>query len=539
MTLETPTLLNNALDYLKKDLTVIPIRGWLYAKNYDDSKRPLIATWREWQDKKPTETIVRGWFDQKPNINIGLLTGPHYGLLVLDIDRQHGGYTSIQGKELPPTWVSMTKNGEQHFYKWDNRLKDVSTTLVKLMPGIDVRGKGGYVVAVPSKVYGEENLRYTWRPSHSPDDRELANPPEWFVEMLLERGAKDPETEFSNTPNLANTWFETVKNGVAEGENRHRAMTQLASFYMSRGLPEDDIILLMTTWNQKCQPPKEENEFLKKLDGFLENWRTGRYRSTYKPPVNKFISQSSSDFMNSGEAKIDWLVDGLIPMQSIGFLHGYGGLGKSWATLDLAIEIGRGGGKWLHEFPTNKGSVLYIDEESNPALLRYRYNKLLNGKGLTPDKVNVNFVSLQGLKLDDLNCVDAFKGLLVELHPSLVIYDPFVSCHSSNENSSGDMAKIRGVLKSLSSDCACSFLFIDHENKPSMTLQTAAQRQRGSSEKDALADYKLGLSKDEKGLLVEHSKTRWGLTHPPFGLEIVDLGSNKTFVRSVGSRENA
>lgn len=536
---ENKTLLEDALDYLKKDLTVIPIRGWAYGKNYDDSKRPLIATWREWQNKKPTESIIRGWFQQKPNINIGLLTGPHYGLLVLDIDRQHGGYGSIAGKELPNTWVSLTKNGEQHFYKWDNRLNDVSTTIVKLMPGIDVRGKGGYVVSVPSKVYGETSLCYTWKEGNAPNNLELANPPEWFVSMLLERGAKDPETEFANSPNLHNTWFENIKDGVAQGENRHKAMCQLTSFYMSRGIPDEDVILLMTNWNLKCQPPKEEGEFLKKLNSFLDNWREGKYKSNYKPPVSKFVAQSSSDFMNSGDTKINWLVEGLIPAQSIGFLHGYGGLGKSWATLDLAIEIGKGGGKWLKEFSANKGSVLYIDEESNPSLLRYRYNKLLNGKGLTSNQVNVNFVSLQGLKLDEENCVDAFKGLLVELHPSLVIYDPFVSCHSSNENSSQDMSKIRGVLKSLSNDCACGFLFIDHENKPSMTLQTAAQRQRGSSEKDALADYKLGLAKDEKGLIMEHSKTRWGLSHPTFGLEIIDIGDNKTMVRSTGIRENA
>lgn len=534
--METETLLEPAIEYLKLGLTCIPIRGWAYGRNYDDSKRPLLQTWREWQGKQPSELIVRDWFKQKPHINLGLLTGPYYDLLALDIDRQHGGYESIKGKHMPLTWINCTKNGEQHLYRWDPRLNNVSTTLVGLLPGIDTRGKGGYIVCPSSRIYGEETLRYEWRPGASPKDLELASPPDWLINALLERGAK--EIEFADAPEVQMSWFDEIKDGVAQGENRHKAMTKLASFYMSRGLPEEDVVTLMTLWNQKCQPPKDPIEFAQKLDDFLDNWRSGKYKSNYKDPASKLKAQSFGQFMSMGDTKINWLVENLIPEESLTFLYGYQGTGKSFMALDLAIEIGRGGGKWLGKFPVNGGKVLYVDEESHPTLLRTRYNQLLSAKGLVAGQVQMNIMSQTQVKLDNDDSVEALKGLLVELQPTLVMIDSFSTIHALNDNSTIDMGKMRDYLKSIMIDCKCGILFIDHEGQPSMIWKTAAQKQRGSAVKGDMADCKILLSLVEnKKLLVEHAKPRWGMRQDPFYIEIIDLMPGKTAVRYIGKAE--
>jgi RecA-family ATPase len=120
--------------------------------------------------------------------------------------------------------------------------------------------------------------------------------------------------------------------------------------------------------------------------------------------------------------------------------------------------------------------------------------------------------------------------LLVELKPTLVIIDPFVAIHNMNENSTEQMAKLRGILKGLVKDAQVAFLFIDHESKPSEFQKSAAQRQRGSTEKDAVADVKLAISNNQKlpneigfKAMIEHSKARFDVAEESFIVACVDV----------------
>ncbi len=443
------------------------------------------------------------------------------------------------GLKLPETPINVTPKGRQYLFLWDSRLDGIPTTLVKpfpSLPGLDFRGEGGFVVCPPSRNLGDKE--YKWLDGKSPLNTPLAKIPDWLVTMFIERATVGED--LANAPVVQANWFDEVIDGVSE--NRHKAMTKLTSFYMSRGIPEADVITLMTLWNQKCTPPKEEDVFLKKLDQFLENWRgNGKYKSNFRQAVKAFAVQDSAAFVESGgeDANIKWLVDGVIPEETITVLHAYGGLGKSWFALDLAIEIGRGGGLWANHFPTSGGRVLYIDEELHPKLLKKRYLQLLSGKGLTPKEVDISFLSQQHFKFDIPESVNAMKGIILEMKPDLIVLDPFVSLHSMNENNTQDMAGLRGVMKDLIMACNVGLFIVDHESKPSQTLQTSAQRQRGSSEKDALADVKIALTKDSNGqLVVEHSKPRWGVAFPTFRAELVDtVPGQSTVINYLGNAE--
>ena len=515
-----------ALAYVKKGLGVIPLRG-RYGLSYDNAKMPIL---KAWQKVRATEALVEAWFNQKPDIDIGLLCGNASGIFVLDADfpnekNKHDGVATAESLKLPDTVVNCTPRGRQYLFQWDSRLDGIPTNLVKpfeSMPGIDFRGEGGFVVAPPSKNLGD--VKYEWLNGEGILTKPLAKIPEWLLQMFLERTKVGDD--IANAPEInTGTWFEQIKDGVAE--NRHRAMTKLTSFYMSRGLPEDDVILLMTAWNQKCTPPKDEKEFLAKLDEFLNEWRTGKYRSNYVAPVTELKAQSFKEFMTAGDTKINWLVKDWIPQESLTFLYGYQGIGKSFLALDLAIEIGRGGGQWLNRFPVEGGRVLYIDEESAPTLLRSRYTKLLAAKGLTIDDMgDISFISKQQLKFDNTNSVNALKALITETQPDLVIIDSFSAVHALNENSSQDMGRMRDYCTGIITDCKTGLLFIDHEGQPSMVLKTAAQKQRGSAVKGDMADCKILLSEMDGKLVVEHAKPRWGEKQPSFGVEIKNQDSD-------------
>ena len=94
------------------------------------------------------------WWGKIPNANIGLATGPKSNVWVLDVDNKRGspGYESLdtlQAEHGPcgSEFMVRTATGGLHiYYRWDDGFP-VRNHTNRPMPGIDVRGQGGYVVA--------------------------------------------------------------------------------------------------------------------------------------------------------------------------------------------------------------------------------------------------------------------------------------------------------------------------------------------------------------------------------------------------------
>ena len=116
-------------------------------------KKPLMS-WKEFQDREPTEEEIDGWWAKWPNANIGVVTG--INCIVVDADTND----TIRwiGDNLPPTpWKVKTARGA-HFYYGIN---GVVPNSVNEKGKVDIRGRGGYVVAPPS-VHPSGKL-YEWK----------------------------------------------------------------------------------------------------------------------------------------------------------------------------------------------------------------------------------------------------------------------------------------------------------------------------------------------------------------------------------------
>lgn len=140
---------------------------------------------------------IRGWWGRWPEANIGLATE---GLLVIDVDGP-AGEAALAGGELPPCPTATTGRGRHLFFA---DVRDTARNRAKLLPGVDVRAAGGYVVAVPS-VHASGAV-YTWAPGLSPDDLPPPPAPDWLYEALAKTGdpppgepARIPQGERSDT----------------------------------------------------------------------------------------------------------------------------------------------------------------------------------------------------------------------------------------------------------------------------------------------------------------------------------------------------
>lgn len=132
-------MLNHFLNLLNLGYSVIPLKP--------KSKEPLIP-WKEFQSRKATETEIRGWIATHANVNIGIVTGTISGIAIVDLDGPDG-LKSTASLGLASPLVSLTGNGKQLWYRYSTLDANVGNA-VKLKPGLDIRGEGGYVVAPPS-----------------------------------------------------------------------------------------------------------------------------------------------------------------------------------------------------------------------------------------------------------------------------------------------------------------------------------------------------------------------------------------------------
>ncbi|MGZ4916453.1 MAG: bifunctional DNA primase/polymerase, partial [Halobacteriota archaeon] len=151
-------ILNAALEYAKHGWRVLPL--------VPGEKGPL--TDNGFYDASTDEAQIRAWWRTWPKANIGLSVGPDSNLCVIDEDNKNDkdgrrDVTSLE-RELGPLPVTFTvctasenaqtgARGTQYYYQFPDALRDA---LIKkqLAYGVDVKAKGGYVVAAPSVING-------------------------------------------------------------------------------------------------------------------------------------------------------------------------------------------------------------------------------------------------------------------------------------------------------------------------------------------------------------------------------------------------
>lgn len=107
-------------------------------------------------------TILRMFDRAGADANLAIATGQGLVVLDLDVDATKGvdGVAALAalGVAIPPTRTVRTPRGGVHLYFRTDA--DVCNSQGKLGPGIDVRGRGGYVVAPPS--LHARGTRYAW-----------------------------------------------------------------------------------------------------------------------------------------------------------------------------------------------------------------------------------------------------------------------------------------------------------------------------------------------------------------------------------------
>ncbi|HBH87262.1 MAG TPA: hypothetical protein DDY17_06655 [Syntrophaceae bacterium] len=162
--------------------------------------------------------------------------------------------------------------------------------------------------------------------------------------------------------------------------------------------------------------------------------------------------------IRSMEIIIEWVVDRLIPRNSITLVFGKGGIGKTWLLLAIARCIGLGD-SWLG-FHTIQASVFFIDFENPVAVLNIRTNKL--GEAENVYFWRSNNPELKAPRLDSKDW-KLYKQLPAG---SVLIFDTLRASQGGDENASDAMARVMNRLKELR-DMGFTVILLHHTAKNS------------------------------------------------------------------------
>jgi hypothetical protein len=165
-------LLRAALDCAARGWRVRPLSG----------KKPILVGWPEKASTDP-DTISR-WWTQHPNANVGIATGAASGLVVLDLDGEAGSDTRAKLEQdhgpLPSTIEVLTGAGVHIYFRHPG---SAIGNRKGLLPGLDVRGDAGNVVA-PGSTHPETGRMYLFEVEQGPNEVQLADLPPWLLQLL-------------------------------------------------------------------------------------------------------------------------------------------------------------------------------------------------------------------------------------------------------------------------------------------------------------------------------------------------------------------
>jgi hypothetical protein len=225
-----------------------------------------------------------------------------------------------------------------------------------------------------------------------------------------------------------------------------------------------------------------------------------RTTPAWKPERGSLLIDAP-EFLATISPEIDWLVHGVIQRGANGFICADPKVGKSWLAVDLALALALGL-PWVGFNVRGPVRTALITREDNPALTRWRMDRLLAGRDRTAadlrDRLYVN--TREQSPVFKIDTDELFAPMVAELKAAksqFVILDVFNRLHSSDENDNTEMRTVLDHLDRLQREVDCGVAVVHHYNKSGEGSLT--QRLRGAGAIAGWAEWMIGLDRvDER-----------------------------------------
>ena len=269
-----------------------------------NGKKPVIDAFTE-QAATDSKAVEKLWIDSVLEVeqpyNIGIATtryrngSDHEALLVVDVDVKKGkdgigslNALELNGKTFPKTLEQSTPSGGLHMiYKVKEAVSQGTNVLGD---GLDVRSKGGYIVAAGSEINGR---------LYEINDSPIAEAPAWMVEVCnAKRVTARKKKKRKTKPNTkaaikrVTEYLSRAKPAVSGQGGDERAF-KVASRCKDLGVDEAKALELMIDhWNERCSPPWGVQE----LEAKIQNaFQYGQNEEGCDAPESEFEAADEPD----------------------------------------------------------------------------------------------------------------------------------------------------------------------------------------------------------------------------------------------------
>lgn len=293
----TPTaydMLPYALQYAQAGLRVFSLSPC--------DKKPLGGT-RGCKEATDDISVIKKWWTDNPFYNIGIATGN--GIVVIDVDEGDGksGEDSIRKWQeehgnLPTTMTSITGNGGRHLiYRCNGNYQNH----VSVIPNVDIRADGGYIVAPPS--IHPNGRRYKWNNDFSINNLAMIDN---TVKMLIGSNVTPMPTIFNSS--VTKNAIDINQLSFDEG-SRNDSLYRYGCSLQGKGLDDSDIFCELTKVNiSRCTPPLSTAEVDRIYQSVISKPK-GNSQSGGKmiPIINKCFTNADDDkfFLARSSSELD------------------------------------------------------------------------------------------------------------------------------------------------------------------------------------------------------------------------------------------
>ena len=432
-------------------------------------------------DASTDSDTIAAWWDKWPNANVAIAWKAN-GVLILDIDKRHGGDLAAIRHKLPSTPIAKTGNGWHVYFILPDGIKPPK----QIAKGYEFPAV--YAILPPS--VHPSGAKYEWLEGCEPSICRLAVPPDWLLDEIRTKKKPQPKPGNNGTPTVGNASLKTIGKAAAymakvppamQGDGGHDATFRTAC-YLARdfALSVDQSMPLFLEWNRKCQPPWQPSELRQMLEDALEY---GGGENGTEFPIGRKVApaDTEADARNASASEIiskplsdyeprsiEWLWPSRIPIGKLVIVQGNPEVGKSYTMLDAAARITTGRCWPDCDVSPERGRVVLLSSEDDPHdTIRPRFDRL-GGDATMVDVIEAVRVTADGepraLALE--RDIAVLQKFIERKQPRLVTIDPitdyFIEANANREN---EVRQLLAPLAATAEKYRTAVVLIMHLNK--------------------------------------------------------------------------
>jgi hypothetical protein len=206
--------------------------------------------------------------------------------------------------------------------------------------------------------------------------------------------------------------------------------------------------------------------------------------------------------------KESFLIENLITENSVNFLSGEEGCGKSLLSMNLAISIAVGASTWLSYNIKKQGKVIYLNNELAFSDYARRLKAMSNSLPASGDISNL-IVPKEVPALNE--CWETLNRTCENEKPCLIVVDCLYFAHDKDENDSSEMKALMRQFLKLRDIHNLTLLLVHHTKKNSRYEKMHNDQMRGSNVFSGVTDTVLQIRRsaaDERKRIIKPTKFR-------------------------------